>query len=283
MKMRSDLILKRFFSKSMLQALFANRQDNLFFTVVNRYVENPKGMTYSQLFNNVYSYIARCYRTEYYYKNVLFNKLLLKKHNPRTTVAFSEIPIARSKADFIMINGVGIVYEIKTELDNLDRLESQITDYYKAFSQIFVLTYEKNIEKVERIVPSSVGIMILTKRGAVRTVRKAIDNKKNFDKETIFNILRKDEFEDIILRSGQSLPDCDAFCYYKRCFELFSLIDVTTAQKEMLRELKSRISMKKRISVFDVPETLRFLIYSDKRGELWLTELSELLLTVYGG
>lgn len=267
----------------MLQRLLINKNDKLFFKVVYNYVEEPKGMTYAQLFSYIYAYVSHFYRTEYYYKNSLFNKILLKKHNPRTTVAFSEFSIAHSKADFVMINGTGCIYEIKTELDNLERLKTQINDYYKAFSRVVVLTYEKNIEKVERIVPSTVGIMILTRRGALRTVRKASNDKACFDKETIFKILRKEEFESIILRSGKSLPECDAFSYYKECFALFSQIDVQTMQKEMLRELKKRISMEKRDVVAEVPETLRFLIYTDKSGERCLPKLKKLLMTVYGG
>lgn len=281
--MKSDLILKRFFSKSMLQHLLENQHDHLFATAIHKYIKNPDGMTYDQLFSQIYSYIAHSYRTEYYYKNSLFNKILLKNHNPRTTVAFTEFPIARSKADFVMINGRGSVYEIKTELDNLDRLETQINDYYKAFSQVIVLTYEKNVEKVEKIVPSSTGIMVLTQRGALRIIRKAIDNRDYFDIETIYKILRKDEFESVLLRSGKSLPNCDSFTYYKTCYTLFSQMDIQTAQREMLRELKSRICMEKRDSIVYVPNSLRFLVYTDKTGEQCLPKLNQLLTTVYGG
>lgn len=42
-------------------------------------------------------------------------------------MALTELPIGDSKADFIMINGRGVVYEIKTDLDNLNRLNSQLS------------------------------------------------------------------------------------------------------------------------------------------------------------
>ena len=71
-----------------------------------------------------------------------------------------------------MINGKGVVYEIKTELDNLERLNSQIEDYYKAFTNVVIVTYEENIEKVSNIIPESVGIMKLTKRKALKVVRE---------------------------------------------------------------------------------------------------------------
>ncbi len=34
-----------------------------------------------------------------------------------------------------MINGEGRVYEIKSDLDNFDRLYDQLRDYYRAFSK----------------------------------------------------------------------------------------------------------------------------------------------------
>lgn len=86
------------------------------------------------------------YRTEYLYKNTILNKLLFAKHDYKNN-SFNELPIDKSKADFVMINGKGVVYEIKTELDNLDRIETQIQDYYKAFTEVVVVTYETNIKK----------------------------------------------------------------------------------------------------------------------------------------
>ena len=75
---------------------------------------------------------------------------MLGVHSPRTTTALTEVPIGKSKADFILINGKAIVYEIKTELDNFDRLDGQMEDYYKAFSRMVVVTSEKNYDNVQQ-------------------------------------------------------------------------------------------------------------------------------------
>ena len=66
-----------------------------------------------------------------------------------TTTALTEIPIAKSKADFVLINGKAVVYEIKTELDNFDRLENQINDYYKAFDHVAVVTCKRKSSGIE--------------------------------------------------------------------------------------------------------------------------------------
>ena len=73
---------------------------------------------------------------------------MLGIHSPRTTPALTEVPIGSSKADFILINGKAVVYEIKTALDNFDRLDGQIEDYYKAFSRTVVVTSESFIFSV---------------------------------------------------------------------------------------------------------------------------------------
>ena len=58
--------------------------------------------------------------------NTLLNKLLVGIHNVNTTTTLSQIRIGHSIADFAMINGEGQVYEIKSGLDNFDRLYDQL-------------------------------------------------------------------------------------------------------------------------------------------------------------
>jgi len=59
--------------------------------------------------------------------NTLLNKLLV--------AALSQVHIGHSIADFVMINGEGQIYEIKSSLDNFDRLCDQLRDYFCAFSK----------------------------------------------------------------------------------------------------------------------------------------------------
>ena len=99
----------------------------------------------------------------------MLNKLLLGVHSVNTTTALTEVAIAKSKADFVLINGKAVVYEIKTELDNLERLSSQVDDYYKAFDHVAVVTYEKNLQQLQKVLDSidkPVGIYVLRKMGS---------------------------------------------------------------------------------------------------------------------
>lgn len=281
--MDNNLILKRFFSKSMLHDLLSGDSNDVFEYVVRRYVSDPTGRSYKDLISEIYKYMGKEYRSEYFYKNIMLNKLLMKKHDYKKTIVLTELPIASSKADFIMINGRGVVYEIKTELDNLERLNSQIEDYYKAFKEVIIVTYENNVDKVIEIVPDEVGIMVLTKREALKTVRKSKVVKDFLDINIIFEILRKYEFEEIIKKQGWNLPEVSQFIYYKECRKLISRINVEVLQKEMLLQLKKRMKIEVVEFSMGMPEELRFLSYSDEKTLKYGEEAKQNLLCNYGG
>lgn len=281
--MGNNLILKRFFSKAVLHNLLSGNDEGIFDCVVRRYVVEPKGKPYGKLISEIYTYMDKEYRTEYYYKNTMLNKLLLKKHNYKKTIVLTELPIGNSKADFIMINGKGTVYEIKTELDNLDRINSQIEDYYKAFSEVVIVTYTDNIEKVLETVPETVGIMELTKRRALRTVRDSMEVYSKLDYYTIFKILRKYEFEYILAMQGYDLPRVSQFQYYSECFNLIKKIDICVLQKLMLKELKKRMRIETVEFSINVPEELRFLIYFDDTIFDYKDTFFTTLNRIYGG
>lgn len=124
-----------------------------------------------------YQVLSESYRNEFFFKNVLFNKLVLGKYSLNTSAAFSEMVINNSKADFVLINhSNGTVFEIKTDLDNLDRLIYQINDYYTVFSEVYVVTSEKNYYPVYRLLKEvcpNVGIIVLNKRKYL-SVRKRL-------------------------------------------------------------------------------------------------------------
>ncbi len=281
--MSNNLILKRFFSKSMLVDLLSQKKSNIFDCVIKRYIKNPDGKTYDELISEIYTFMSKEYRTEYLYKNTILNKLLFAKHDYKKTIALTELPIDKSKADLVMINGKGVVYEIKTELDNLDRIESQIQDYYKAFTEVIVVTYEDNIKKVIDTVPQSVGIMMLTKRQALKPVRNAEIVNKYLDNYTIFKILRKNEFEQILLDNKLELPEVIQFEYYKECYSLIKSIDIQKLQKEMLEQLKTRMRIEMVEFCLDSPKELRFLTYFDGSIRTKRNEFETVMKKSYGG
>lgn len=75
-----------------------------------------------------------------------------------------------------MINGKAVVYEIKTALDNFERLEGQLEDYYKAFSRVVVVTAEQHYEELKkRLKDSPAGIYVLTSKGTLSIKKEPIE------------------------------------------------------------------------------------------------------------
>ena len=162
----NSILLNRFFTRNTFKQVIDDGESPAYIAAIRRYIVDPDGKTNEENISEIYQYLKKEYQNEYYYKNTLLNKLLLGVHSPRTTTALTEVPVGNSKADFILINGKAIVYEIKTALDNFDRLDGQIEDYYKAFSRVVVVTSEKNFDDVQqRLQNSPTGICLLTKKG----------------------------------------------------------------------------------------------------------------------
>lgn len=244
MEYENNLILKRLFSKNMLDNLIKNNSNDVFIYAINRYLNGTKAESYDDLFCEFYKLTEKKYRMEYFYKNTLLNKLLLGRHSLNTTTALTEVPIGKSKADFVLVNGKGVVYEIKTELDTLDRLENQICDYYKVFKYVCVVTCEEHYKKLqEKLQNTNVGIYVLTKKNTISVRKKAEEESSFLDKNTIFKLLRKKEYENIIVKNVGYLPKTTQFNYYKECFKLFETIDIDTIHKCMLNLLKKRINI----------------------------------------
>lgn len=233
---------------------------------VKRYIKTENA-TIGEAISEIYHFMDCEYRNEYYYKNTILNQLLIKKHDLYNTAALTELPIGDSKADFIMINGHGVVYEIKTDLDNLLRLENQIKDYYKVFSYVYVVVGNKQLSHVKEFLKDQkVGIYELTSSGKLICRKKAFYNKENLSYEAMFQVLRKAEFESILLKHFHKLPEVNSFQYYRECQKWLKRVNIITLQKDVMKCLKARTLMLVENKLEEkVPYELRFYAYFSKK------------------
>ena len=261
-------VINRVFTRNVMNELIKKGRSEIFDVVVQRYIDDPEGKNHGEIISEIYSHLGDSYRNEYYYMNTLLNKLLVI-HSVNTTTALSQVRIADHIADFVMINGEGQVYEIKSELDNFERLNDQLYDYYKAFSKVSVLASEHERERVEKVLDAlgnmgnSVGIYVLSDKDTIfskTTGRQPKQYDKNLDHKTIFSLLRKKEYENIILNYYHELPKVAPVFFYRTCLELFKKIPILNAQKLVFQEMKKRNRISK--IVFDnIPSELKAAIY----------------------
>lgn len=265
----NNTILSRLFTRRTIKALISSDEDiSLLFKVVRRYNLPYDGSTSNgEMISEIYQYIADSYRNEYLYKNTLLNKLIINAHRLKTTVALTEVPIANSKADFIMINGKAVVYEIKTELDTFERLESQVRDYYKAFDHVCIVTSEaQEYELMEKLKGTPIGLYVLTKKNTLKRLKEPEEYYEKIDKSVVFKILNKPEYESIVKTLYGFLPSVKPVKYYRECMRLVCDSPIEVVYPLFLKELKKR----NRIDIIDysmIPDALRFLVYFSKYND----------------
>lgn len=275
----NSILLNRFFTRNTFKQVVEDGESPTYAAAIRRYVIDYSDKTNMECISEIYHYLKSEYQNEYYYKNTLLNKLLLGVHSPRTTTALTEVPVGNSKADFILINGKAIVYEIKTDLDNFDRLDGQIEDYYKAFSRVVVVTSENNYEEVQqKLLNSSVGICLLTKKGTLSIRKEPVECCDRLSKSTMFKILRKNEYESILLKHFGSLPDVSQFEYYRACQALFESLPTDFAYQLFIQALKLRMKIDI-VEYSKIPYELKFLIYFSNYKKSEYAKLCRFLCT----
>lgn len=229
------------------------------------------------LLSYAYSEMKKYYRNEYVYKNTIITDLI-KKHRFNTSVIFNEFKVGRSIADLVFLNGTDRVFEIKTELDNDTRLKNQILDYQKAFSRVFVVIPELYLDKYFEELSPTIGIIIMTKRGALKTLRDAIEDKSHFDSEVMMKCLRKQEYTDII-RRFYPIPDVPSIRYFRDCLSLFNQIPMDSLHPLFIKVLKMRRQGRMSYLRDDVPNYLKYLLINLDFDEFHYNKLNSYLDT----
>lgn len=278
-------ILNNFFTRNTFHHCFQDGKARFYEAVIRQYINDYEGKPNADLISKIYSIMHMNYRNEYYYKNTLFNKLVLGVHSLKTTTALTELPVGDSKADFIMINGKAVVYEIKTELDNFCRLTKQLEDYYRAFDHVAVITCKEKVSELENIVKEMelpIGIYILQKNDAIKTICKPRRFTDRIDLKIIFSILRKTEYENILKNQYGELPIVSDFEYYSVCEDMFKKIPLQRAYDLFLQQLKKRVRHLD-IKIKEIPYELKSLAYFMQMGKKEYFMATEFLNSCYQG
>lgn len=218
-------------------------------------------------FDHVYALLFRSYRNEYIYKNVIAQKILLGVHSLNTTCMLTEFRAGECKADTVLLNGTSTVYEIKSAYDSMERLTRQIAAYRQVFDKINVITSDLQVNKVAGTVGEDIGLLVLTDRNTISTVRAPASLKNSVLPSVIFDSLRRNEYEQIIKSHIGAVPDVSNARMYQACRELFCALSPEAAHDAMVAVLKKRGSSR-RLHEFiaSVPPSLKALSLSCRLG-----------------
>lgn len=280
-----DSLINRVFTKTNINQILTSGKSVINEIIIDKYSLSKQIETQEDAFNAIYNFMKRNYRNEYYYKNQLLNNLLIGRHSLNTTSAIRELPISNSIADFILINGKAQVFEIKSGLDSLKRLTGQLQDYYKAFTYVNVIMDEVHLKKVEKaVLNKNVGLYVLTKRNTIKKIREANEYNNFLDHTVIFKILRKKEYEEILLKYFGKLSSADDFHYFRDSLKIFKQLPIEVAQQELTTMLKLRYLNKYKDNnslILSFSPALREVIYFSDYRKKQIEELNQRLQEKY--
>jgi len=271
--------LSQIFSPSFFKRIVVFNDTSTLDYKIRKLVSDKENKTYGEIISHIYSLLEKNYKSEYIYKNTLLIKNLLNKYSLKNTILLNEFRIENSIADFILLNGEVKLFEIKTDLDNFDKLEKQINDYRKFATKVYIVVSSKNLIKTVNLFENSkIGIIEFTNRNSVKVFKEAEEDKSYLCHETIFKTLRKKEYTEIIKKHFGTLPNVPNTLIYRECLALSKTLEIELFHELAFNKLKERnIKYPEKLTSKEVPFELKHICYSLNLNEKGYNNLSRLL------
>ncbi len=106
-----------------------------------------------------------------------------------------------ARVDVAVINGSIHGYEIKSEHDTLQRVDSQLAVYTKTLDYLTFVTNEKHLAHLDASIPAWCGLFVIDKDGILRIERESQKNA-DIDPHSLVQLLWRDEAIAILRQLG---------------------------------------------------------------------------------
>lgn len=131
----------------------------------------------------------------------------LKKYTSDPTTKVVEemhVCMGTSRIDMAVLNGKLHGYEIKSEQDTLERLPDQIESYNKIFDTMTIVTGEKHVSKIMKIVPDWWGVYYVSLNRKKPVLKRKRQDKKNKEIDIFYlsQLLWKNELCELLINHG---------------------------------------------------------------------------------
>lgn len=174
-------------------------------------------------------------------RSALHRKRLKAYHATPGTIVVDELGLSHAKAriDVAVINGYVHGYEIKSSLDTLNRLPSQLELYTKSLEKLTLVCAPRHVERIVEIAPHWCGILIASKgaRGGIRftTIRRSSVNTQ-VDAVQLAHLLWRAEVVELLSRLDVDKKTLKKprKQLYKALAELLTIPEITTAIRESM-------------------------------------------------
>jgi len=217
-------------------------------------------------------------RPEYVYKNVLLSKMVFGTHSPATTSWLYEFRVGEARADAVLINGVATAFEIKTDLDDFSRAQSQLEAYYSCFDRVVFVVGDGQVKKALQFLPDYVGLLRLSSRCQLSEIRRTQSYTKSLSSEAMFYLFRKNEREALQRKHGICTDHLAPVERYSAARDTISLLPPKIIHEDFVEALRRREPATKRAAIsYKLPNSLRAAAFGYKmRNSDWLLLASRL-------
>ncbi|GGW72570.1 sce7726 family protein [Alteromonas halophila] len=253
--------ISRLFSSSVVKELARKGKSPLFARLISEAggISQKSHGNVADAFEDAFSILKKKdNRHEYVYKSALTQNVLLGRHSLNTASMLTEFRVGDCKADVVILNGTGTVYEIKSERDSLTRLTKQVSAYRNVFAKVYVITGENHLDAVLNSVPEDVGINVLTSGHNISEVRRAQELPERTCSSAIFDSLRINEAKLILNKASVECPDVpntEQYAVYKEAFSKLSSTEAHKGLVEVLKKTRSLLPLKQVVD--NLPLSLR--------------------------
>lgn len=202
-------------------------------------------------------------RDEYVYRSAIIQKVVLGRHSLRTASVLNEARAGVCRADLVVLNGTSTAYEIKSERDSLARLANQLENYRRVFATVNVLASPSHVPHVLAVAPEDVGVLALSSRYTIHTVRAALNVPERTSPLAILDALRANEAVSILDALGIDRPLVANTRLRTVLKEAFAGLDPAVVHNQMvqtLRSSRSHVSIETYIA--DLPASVRAAVLS---------------------
>lgn len=230
---------------------------------IQRFCDDFGGGQFGSLIRKLYGELLLDYRNEYIFKNSLFCQELLAKYSLSDTTMLDEVRVGASVADAILLNGEVRVFEIKTDLDSLEKLDKQVEDYRRIADRIYIVAGLRTLDRVfQKYRKSDLGIIVLDADGVLHTVKKSRLQTELLDHAALFKLLRKPEYTSLIREYYGKVPEVPNTQVFSECLNLAKEIEVVTFQALVREKLKLRtLRCPAMLASRRTPEVLKYVCH----------------------
>jgi hypothetical protein len=199
-----------------------------------------KKLTYNDYLKYIYNILESNYANEYIIKNSFLNEWLIPEKGHDNATIFNEFRVGKSVADLVIFNGTSKVFEIKTEFDSNQRLESQIENYKKIFKEVYLIVPKSKLSTYYRFDKSVGLISYKTKQKRIFNIERPCEANSETDYCTLMDILHSNEYKKIIKKYYGFLPEMTSFNQFEKCSSLMKKIPAEDLNQLFIEQMKTR-------------------------------------------